>query len=93
MSDYSTTYECYVNAEFDYDVSPGYRGSRTEPPEAASVENLRVTIVGPRGERLECPDWLTPLLAGGDLDWLLDEANGQREQALCDAADARRDAA
>jgi hypothetical protein len=93
MSAYHTTAECYVDVEFSFGVDPGYKGSRIEPPEAPAVENLRATIVGPRGERLECPDWLIDFMVGANQDWLLTEANEQRGQAIADAADARRDVA
>jgi hypothetical protein len=93
MATYSATSECYVDVEFSFDVDPGYKGSRTEPPEAPAVINLSAVIVGPRGERLACPDWLVPLLAGSDDSWLLAEAEGAREEAMCAAADARREVA
>jgi hypothetical protein len=60
---YSATREGSVMVEFTYDVDPGYPGDRIDPPEPASVENLRATIIGPKGQRVECPQWLAEMLA------------------------------
>jgi hypothetical protein len=52
-----------LEVEFTYDVDPGYRGDRIDPPEPASVQNLKAAIYGPKGQRLECPDWLAEMMA------------------------------
>lgn len=80
-----------ITVEWDFDVDPGYRGSLTEPPERPSVQNVRAWMTGPKGQRHPMPDWWIDLEV--DDDSLLIEAQEQREQALCDAADARREVA
>jgi hypothetical protein len=60
---YSMTSEQTFQVEFTYDVDPGYPGDRIDPPEPASVRNLKATIYGHKGLRLECPDWLADMLA------------------------------
>lgn len=88
MRDYSTRTLHEVEIEWDFDVSPGYPATRTDPAEPDTVENVRAMFcVGKK--RIPVPDDLAAALM--DEAELLSDAMGQREQAMCDAAEARRE--
>ena len=86
---YSTRTEEWATVEWSYSVTPGYRATRTEPAEAASVDDVEAWLIGPRGERHALPDWWTAhhmhepslILAAQEAD----------QAAAEDAADYRRD--
>ena len=61
MTRYSATSECWCEIEWDYNVSPARRGYLNEPPEDATVDDLRGWLIGPKGERMELPDWAVEL--------------------------------
>ena len=75
---FTETLECSVEVEFGFGVDRGWRNVPDE------IVDLKATIIGPRGERLECPMWLTDLLLGDRLDELYEavsEADADREDA------------
>jgi hypothetical protein len=91
---YSMTSEQTFQVEFTYDVDPGYAGDRIEPPYPASVQNLKATIYGHKGLRLECPQWLADMLAEQEgHDSLILMAQEARDDAAYDAWSDRGDAA
>jgi hypothetical protein len=91
---YSMTSEQTFQVEFTFDVDPGYAGDRIEPPEPASVQNLKATIYGPKGLRLECPQWLAEMLAEQEgHDSLILMAQEARADAAHDRWADGRDAA
>lgn len=61
MTRYSTTSEVWAEIEWDYNVTPASRGGRDEAPSGATVDDLRGWLIGPKGERLELPDWAVEL--------------------------------
>jgi hypothetical protein len=81
-----------AEADWSYQVDPGYRGSRIDPPEAPYVYDLALTELRVDGKAVDCPDWLIPYITPS-ADDLIENASESLEQAACDAADARRDAA
>jgi hypothetical protein len=84
--------EACIEVEFTYDVDPGYAGDRIDPPYPASVDEVRVSIIGPHRQRLECPDWLADILVDQVTEEeLLGAAQGARDDAAYDAWADRRD--
>lgn len=72
--------------EVTFTVDPGYRGSRTEPPEEPSVEVLDWRMADGKPE----PEWLGAWMGSEYAQAeLLRHAGDIRYQALADAADAR----
>lgn len=80
-----------ITVEVSYTVDPGYCATRTEPGEPPSVQDLTVTAYLD-GDVIDLPDDLLARLTPSEDD-LIAHANECAEQAACDAADARRDAA
>jgi len=89
MTAYSAETEEYITVEWDYDVSRGYPGSRTEPGYGPSVENLSAFLIGPHGERHALPDWWAERYMDEKL--LIIEADEQQQASAEDAADHQRD--
>jgi hypothetical protein len=81
-----------------FTVHPGCKQTTTEPAEMPSAEVsqrgfFKVKNGKPLPQPVSMPDWIIDGLIDGDgfEEWLLSEANEQREMAICDAADARRE--
>jgi hypothetical protein len=85
------TKDMTLTVECEYRVDPGYPATRIYPGEAPSVEGLSITVYLD-GEVIELPDDLLARLTPSE-EALIKNANECLEQAACDAADARRDAA
>ncbi len=83
MSGYSTPLERCVEVEFHFTVDRGWTAD-----DGDVITDLRATITGPKGERLDCPAWLADMLLDGDADLLLDAAGGADDQAREDMAEA-----
>jgi hypothetical protein len=79
-------------ADWTYQVDPGYQGDRIDPPEPPYVYDVTLTELRVDGKVVSCPDWLAMHLMP-TAEELIENANESLEQAACDAADARRDAA
>jgi hypothetical protein len=72
--------------EVTFTVDPGYRGSRTEPPEEPSVDVIDWRMADGK----PAPEWLGAWMESDYAQSeLLREAGDIRYQALADAADAR----
>ena len=70
--------EADAQADWAFNVEPGYPGSRIDPPESDEVTDLGLTALTVAGARVECPAWLEELLRPSD-DALLEEARKQLE--------------
>lgn len=91
MANYTYTHEVLIDwianftpleAEWSYNMDPGYRQTRMEPGEPPSVQDLGLKLL--YGERqVSCPDWLFDLIRPSD-DTLIEHA---AERAICAAED------
>ena len=77
---------------------PGSPASWGNPPEGptAEVDKIEFFVVKngkPKSEAAQLPDWMVESLTSGQdfIDWMLLEARQQRQAALEDAADHRRE--
>ena len=77
-----------------YKFAPGYAGSRTEPPEAASVEIVHIKLLGANGAQVDLPDEVHERFAEDEqliarlwLDWV-----DRSVAAAEDRAEAMREA-
>lgn len=77
-----------IEADWSYTVDPGYRGSRIEPPEGPSVQDLTLDQVRLEGRVIEWDDNAAWCIRPSD-DTLLDHAQECRAAAIADAADHR----
>ncbi len=98
MADYTYTREVMIDwianftgleAEWSYNVDPGYKGSRVEPPEPPSVQDLTFRLIYGKAE-VDCPDWLRDLIEPSE-ETLLEHAAGRAAYDRDEAADYQRD--
>lgn len=89
-------WECGAEIEIkmvvNFTVHPGCKQTLTEPAEPTIAEVDQVRFFDGKDE-INLPWSIEDRITSRSefKDWLLSEANDQRETALCDAADARRD--
>lgn len=91
MTDYTYTQEVMIDwianftpleAEWSYNVDPGYRQTRMEPGEPPSVQDLSLRLIYGKNE-VDCPEWLAGVMRPSD-ETLLEHA---AERAICAAED------
>jgi hypothetical protein len=79
-----------AEADWSYQVDPGYRGDRIDPPEAPYAYDVALTEFRVDGKAVDCPDWLATHLMP-TAEELIQNASDSLEQAACDAAEYRRE--
>ena len=79
-----------IEADWTYQVAPGYRATRTDPEEQPYVYDVEVAEMRFEGAVVECPAWMVFYLMP-PADDLIQNASESLEQAACDAAEYRRE--
>ena len=79
-----------IEADWQYQIDPGYPATRTEPAEPPYVYNVHVTELRFEGKVVDCPDWLAMHIMP-TAEALIENANESLEQAACDAAEYRHE--
>lgn len=90
---YSARVELELTFEFDYNIDPGYAGSRTEPPEAPSIEDLSGAVIGDKNRIIPIGNELLDYLLSLDSvrEQLMFSAQAMDEEVAYARAEMRRE--